>query len=278
MPEHTFCIGLIAPKGAGKTTLIINLITNEHMYKGYFHKIHVFSPSINNDDKWETVRQTKHLVCENKRLAKLVEPTHARTKAATQFVIVRGGDKAGWQKEKEEQKGFNGMMDETCFHTRYTQDTLQQLIDEQNAMNLLVQKKLADGGQNKAKAKYYLDRQLWIFDDQVGSTLFKMSNNENAFNKLATSSRHLSCSWIVVSQAYKAIPAVVRTNVFQLVLFRVPNQKELEKVYEENPCDLPKDTWLQVYNECTAEKYGFMFINYNGKHRICKNFTTELCL
>jgi len=40
--KHEFTIGLIAPKGAGKTTLIANLL---HFYKDYFHDIFVFSPT-----------------------------------------------------------------------------------------------------------------------------------------------------------------------------------------------------------------------------------------
>jgi len=41
-------MGLIAPKGAGKTTVICNLL---EFYKGYFHTILVFSPTILSDEK-----------------------------------------------------------------------------------------------------------------------------------------------------------------------------------------------------------------------------------
>lgn len=40
--KHEFTLGLIAPKGSGKTTLICNLL---HFYKNYFHDIFVFSPT-----------------------------------------------------------------------------------------------------------------------------------------------------------------------------------------------------------------------------------------
>lgn len=49
LPTHEFTMGLIAPKGAGKTTVICNLL---HFYKNYFHTILVFSPTINSDEKW----------------------------------------------------------------------------------------------------------------------------------------------------------------------------------------------------------------------------------
>ena len=48
--KHEFTMGLIAPKGAGKTTVICNLL---HFYKNYFHTILVFSPTILSDEKWD---------------------------------------------------------------------------------------------------------------------------------------------------------------------------------------------------------------------------------
>lgn len=47
LPTHEFTMGLIAPKGAGKTTVICNLL---NFYKGYFHTILVFSPTIHSDE------------------------------------------------------------------------------------------------------------------------------------------------------------------------------------------------------------------------------------
>ena len=43
LPKHEFTMGIIAPKGAGKTTLIANLL---YFYKGYFNNIYVFSPTV----------------------------------------------------------------------------------------------------------------------------------------------------------------------------------------------------------------------------------------
>jgi len=53
LPKHEFTLGIIAPKGSGKTTTIINLL---RLYKGYFHKILIMSPTIGCDDKWLWVR------------------------------------------------------------------------------------------------------------------------------------------------------------------------------------------------------------------------------
>ncbi len=50
LPTHEFTIGIIAPKGSGKTTVIANLLD---FYKGYFHNILVFSPTVASDEKWD---------------------------------------------------------------------------------------------------------------------------------------------------------------------------------------------------------------------------------
>ncbi len=50
LPKHEFSIGIIAPKGSGKTTVIANLL---NFYRGYFHTIVVFSPTVASDEKWD---------------------------------------------------------------------------------------------------------------------------------------------------------------------------------------------------------------------------------
>jgi len=52
LPKHEFSMGFIAQKGAGKTTTLMNIL---HFYKQYFHTIIIFSPTIDNDEKWEWV-------------------------------------------------------------------------------------------------------------------------------------------------------------------------------------------------------------------------------
>jgi len=50
LPQHEFSIGIVAPKGSGKTTVIANLL---NFYKGYFHTILIFSPTVLSDEKWD---------------------------------------------------------------------------------------------------------------------------------------------------------------------------------------------------------------------------------
>ncbi len=60
MPKHEFLLVMIAPAGSGKTTLLLNILLN--MYKGYWHKINIFSPTVHTDGKWEHVKECKDIL------------------------------------------------------------------------------------------------------------------------------------------------------------------------------------------------------------------------
>ncbi len=63
---------LLAPSGSGRTVLLSNLILN--IYRGCFERIFVFSPSIDIDKTWETVK--KHQSDDMKAIAKDKEKLH----------------------------------------------------------------------------------------------------------------------------------------------------------------------------------------------------------
>jgi len=50
LPQHPFSMLIVAPKGSGKTNLIVHLLLKQ--YKGYFHRVVVCSPTLENDPKW----------------------------------------------------------------------------------------------------------------------------------------------------------------------------------------------------------------------------------
>jgi hypothetical protein len=46
---------ILAPSGSGKTVLLANLILK--VYRGCFERIYIFSPSVNVDQTWESVKK-----------------------------------------------------------------------------------------------------------------------------------------------------------------------------------------------------------------------------
>lgn len=249
LPKHEFSLGLIAPKGSGKTTVICNLLK---FYKGYFNTIVVFSPTVASDEKWDWVKK-QDLLAENLPLKRWLE----RKEEKLDSVVEPG--------QKIELPPFEPQIPEANFHTEYSEETLKNLMDEQMKMVTYLK---AHG-----KSKHLANRILIIFDDLVGSSLFS-GKRDNPFKRLNTNHRHYSASLLMVTQAYKEIPKTIRTNFSCLIIFEIPNDREVEVIYEENPMGLKRPEWMEVYNHAIEGDHDFMFINYQKpkRLRIMKNF------
>jgi hypothetical protein len=264
LPMHEFTMGLIAPKGAGKTTVICNLL---NFYKGYFHNILVFSPTVASDEKWDWVKDQK-LIIQNKPLIDFVKN---KRKTAESNTIVEGpsveDEFDGLVPGLDED--FNGKIPEECFFADYDESELQKIMDEQMAVVKLLKK--------HGKSKHLANRILIIFDDLVGSSLFSGTRN-SPFKGLNTRHRHYSCSMLMVSQGYKEVPKTVRTNWSCLLIFEIPNDKEIDVIYEEFSMGLKKHEWLEVYNYAITGDHDFFFMNYQKEKRLrmMKNFEEVL--
>ena len=97
LPTHEFSMLIIAPRGSGKTTLILNLISD--FYRGYFHSIKVFSPTMAGDAKWETIRKMRGILAEN-RHHKELETKSAKGKGGAS----KGASSSESESEEEEDR------------------------------------------------------------------------------------------------------------------------------------------------------------------------------
>lgn len=172
-------------------------------------------------------------------------------------------------KSGKDGKKWTGKLKKKHMYSDYDPDLLDAIMNE--TMDTIRKYKKVH------KDKTYADRQLLVFDDLVGSSLFT-SKRHDPFRRLITTMRHYSTSVLLVSQGYKEIPKTARINTNLVVLFEINNAAELEAIYEENTCGMPKDTWLQVYRDCTAEPFSFMTINYSKPkgHRVWLRFEQDL--
>jgi len=263
LPKHEFTLGIVAPKGAGKTTLIANLL---FWYRNYFNDIFIFSPTVQSDEKWDWLKEQKLLV-ENKPLKKWIKKEQQRRDGVLHNEIV-GKPTIGSEldnRNTNEKEEFDGKIPEENFHHVYDDDDLDKILKRQ--------KELIDVLKKNGQPKYLADRILLIFDDLVGSALFSNAR-DNLFKGFNTRHRHYSASVIMVSQGYKEIPKTVRSNWTALILFDISNDKEIQVIFEENTMGVKYKHWLKMFEDCTREPYGFMYLNSKNPKgsRIMKNF------
>ena len=65
IPKHPFSLLINSSKGAGKSTLLMNMLM---FYKGLFHRIILFSPTVFLDEKWQDfISKTKLLKVKKQR-------------------------------------------------------------------------------------------------------------------------------------------------------------------------------------------------------------------
>jgi hypothetical protein len=265
IPNHEFTMGLIAPKGAGKTTTICNLL---NFYKGYFHTILVFSPTVESDEKWDWVKKQKLLV-ENKPLKAWIKQK-IRDHKDDEDKIVQGPKidpiLEGLANSTEK---FSEVIPEDCFYDDYNDEAFQSIMKEQMMMIRLLKK--------YDQPKYLANRILIIFDDLVGSSLFSGSRAAY-FKGVNTRHRHYSASFIMVSQGYKEIPKTIRTNWTSLIVFEIGNEKEVEVIYEEFSMGLKRDDWMELFQHAVDGDHSFLYINFQKPKRLrmMKNFDQYL--
>ena len=118
---------------------------------------------------------------------------------------------------------------------------------------------------------------LFIFDDILGRDKFLRSKT---FTKLVTTNRHMNITYIIMSQYFRKLPSVVRTNASMLMVFP-SSMIELEKLAEEQtPPNMSKKSFIKVAQHATSSKYSFLSINTKAdvQSQLRKGFNSVLNL
>lgn len=266
LPTHEFTMGLIAPKGAGKTTLMCRMLD---FYRGYFNSILVFSPTIESDEKWDWVKGQK-LLAENTPLKKWIKEVESKEKRKNCVVDDPPID-AELREVGEAIAGFTGFIPSEHFFQDYDDEKFREIMDEQMHMIRLLKK--------HKKPKFLANRVLIIFDDLVGSSLFN-GKRGSYFKGVNTRHRHYSASFLMVSQGYKEVPKTIRTNWTCLIVFEIGNEKEVEVIYEEFAMGLKVEDWLKIYRYCTTNDHDFLFVDFQKpkRMRMMRNFEQYMTL
>ena len=114
-----------------------------------------------------------------------------------------------------------------------------------------------------------------IFDDILGFPKFLKSAT---MSKLITTNRHMNISVIILSQYFKKLPCVVRTNASYTMVFPSSEAECLKIAEELCPPNLNKKQFMTLIRHATAEPYQFLSINSRSppQKMLRKNFDTIL--
>ena len=144
-----------------------------------------------------------------------------------------------------------------CIKVDFTEEDVKEIIEK-------LEKHIADDGFNSDTPST-----LFIFDDILSQVEFLKSKT---MVKLATANRHINVTFFILSQYYKKLPPVIRTNA-SYIMFFPSNQSEIEKLADEmTPARMNKKRFIEIVNYATADKHSFLSINNKSENKLRKNF------
>jgi hypothetical protein len=148
-----------------------------------------------------------------------------------------------------------------CIFTDFTEDDVKKICDK-------LEKNIDENGFNLDTPSVCM-----IFDDCLNNIDFLKSKT---MIKLATANRHLNVTFFLLSQYYKKIPPVVRTNASYIMFFPACSA-ECEKLSEEMcPPNMNKKEFLQYIKHATSSKYSFLGIHNKSENKLRRNFDVLL--
>lgn len=240
-PRLPFTLTIVASKGGGKTSLLLNMLLNPHLFKGKFNRIIVVSPTAKLDAKMNILRETPDLTVVNHKLLKAM-------KVKKRIEI---GDFS------EDQHHYENRLTDEDFLDDINTTFLPDIISEQKEI-------ITRYGKDTA------DTVLIILDDLAAERKFFDSKMTK---KAIFNSRHVKISIIITTQAYICIPPQIRLNNSNLILYQSANKREIQKIYDENNSHLTFNEFYQMYQKVVSEPYGFLQCNYQNTNnkRFIKN-------
>lgn len=229
-------ISVPCPIGAGKTTLILNLVK---FYKKFFDRIVYFSNTLDLDPKVEKFKK-KMETYNYDQLEEVLDDIEAEVEI--------GRENAKIIEEKNRRKKNN-------YHPVKFSDLMR---------NYEVEDEEPD-----PEPPYPPFTMLIVDDASAQSALTRNSK----FTRFVFSTRHFRTMIFVVTHQYKQVPKSWRPSILGMALFDVGNDRELQDIIDEFSIKLDKDDFKTMFNMATKKKYSFLNIDKKktvdeGKYKI----------
>lgn len=132
-----------------------------------------------------------------------------------------------------------------CIKNDFEEDDVKKIMDK---MEKTVEK---NGFKNTPSV-------CFIFDDFLNKTKFMKSPT---MVKLASANRHLNISYILLSQYYKKLTPVIRTNVSYIAFFPASLSEVVKLSEEQCPANTSHKDMIKLVQYATNKPYQFLAIN-----------------
>lgn len=164
--------------------------------------------------------------------------------------------------------------DRTTMHYLPKLDNVIQIDDEDtlNRLDIFLkeimddQMKRLDEVDSKTGKQKEMQRILIILDDCLGYL-----NTNNALPNICTRYRHYNMSFIITSQSFRRLPLVIRNCANQVVFFKMNNEQEVEKLFDEYLSAYHPNA-INIAKSITSTKYNFVYLNHD-ELKLYKNFS-----
>ena len=237
LPSVPFTSYIVGAKKNGKTTLLMNLLTDDKFLRNKFNEMYYISPTSKLDEKTLILKKEKVLI-PNEKLRKKIEKEFENDNEIL---------------DNELELFYNEIIDRPLHleDKHYLEEIdiefLEDIIEQQKSVIEMFDKDCADNI-------------LLVLDDSIESKIIK----DRRFKSFLFKSRHYKISIFFLSQSYFSLPKALRLNNSQLIIFENGSRKEINMIYQENNNGLKWDDWYHLYEEITSIPFNFLNINYDN--------------
>lgn len=241
IPKLPFSLYITASKGAGKSTMLLNLLLSKDLLAKKFNQIHYISPTAKLDSKTEVLKSIQGIIIPNTKLINKLKETNKNARGI-------------FSDDSE-----NIFTNNINFIDKPNVEFLKELIKEQDYIIKKYTKNLAD-------------KILLVYDDTISFQKFWKSEK---VQQMFFNSRHYNISIIITSQNYKSLPKALRLNMSQQILFFTSNEDELKSIYAENVSSTNFKEFKELYKTvCQSKPFHFLCVNYQNlpKYRLQSGF------
>lgn len=253
LPRAHQCCLVIGPRGAGKTTAVVNL-----MERMPFDRIFAISP---------TAKSNKELLARLKIEEEDVFPypndTSCLDKVVSEIEKEREDYERYWEEMRRYRKLMNAIKSESPLFN----------LDNDALMDFY-----KDGDFQKPEHKWGGQKPCMalLIDDAIGSGIY--TKGIKKLNSMVILHRHqgqlkeggaLGISMFFLQQSYKTqaggISKCIRNNATSLIVFSNKNEKQLEEISEECAGEVSPETFRKVYETAIQDKHDFLFVDLHPR-------------